>query len=230
MKHLFRTTLFLFITSLVMVSVTSCDDEETYAEMRERERDQIQAFLQKGRVVKDYDSGEILLDVPGNIKVISESEFFENDSTTDVSKNEYVLFGNTGVYMQIIRKGTGQPLPDGESVVLNRYIEFNIASDTIATTNRILAYETMVEKMSCTKNYGTISGSFISGVMKSVYGSAAVPSAWLLPLNFINVGRQDAPDAEIALVRLIVPSTEGQSDASANVYPCFYEISYQKGR
>lgn len=216
---------------LALSFTTSCDDEDTYADMRERERDQIQAFLKHGTTVLNYESGDTILHVPANIRVISESEFFNNDSTTNVSDNEYVLFSGSGVYMQIVRKGTGSKLAEGEScTVLNRFIEFNIASDTISATNRVLAYETMVDKMTCSNTYGTISGSFLSGIMKSLYGSAAVPSAWLLPLNFINLGRQDGPDAEIALIRLIVPSTEGQTDASTNVYPCFYEISYQKGR
>ena len=223
--------LYIFSFFALILGFTACDDDDTYAEMRERERDQVEAFLKKGTKVIDPSSGEVILDVPGNIKVISEAEFYENDSLTDVSKNEYVLFSGSGVYMQIVRNGAGEKMKEGETcTVLNRYVEFNIASDSITTTNRILAYETLVDKMTCTNTYGTITGSFLSGVMFSVYGSSAVPSGWLIPLKFINLGRQDSEDAEIALVRLILPSTEGQADASSNVYPCFYEISYQRGR
>lgn len=226
-----KTISFFVVLTLGLMSLVACNEEDTYAEMRERERDQVQAFLEKGTRVVDDLTGEVLLDVPGAIKVITEDEFYANDSTTDVSKNEYVLFSGSGVYMQIIRKGTGKKIKEGEScTVLNRYVEFNIAADSITTTNRALAFETMVDKMTCTNSYGTITASFLSGVMSSVYGSAAVPSGWLIPLHFIGLGRQDSEDAEIALVRLIVPSTEGQADASTNVYPCFYEISYQKGR
>ena len=35
---------------------------------------------------------------------------------------------------------------------------------------------------------------------------------------------------EIAKVRLIVPHSQGHSDALSNVYPCFYEITYQEMR
>ena len=37
-------------------------------------------------------------------------------------------------------------------------------------------------------------------------------------------------DGEIAKVRLIVPHGEGQSSASSNVYPCFYTITYERGK
>ena len=84
--------------------------------------------------------------------------------------------------------------------------------------------------MTCTNSYGVFTASFTSGVMNSYYQSPSVPSGWLIPLKFIRLGRQAAADEEIALVRLIIPSTEGQSDALNNVYPCFYEISYERGR
>lgn len=132
--------------------------------------------------------------------------------------------------MQIVRKGNGKKLEHGQSAtIINRYTEFNIASDTIQSSNRGLAYETYPDMMTCSNNYGIFTASFLSGVMKTLYHTASVPSGWLIPLNFINLGRQDS-DESVALVRLIVPSTEGQNDALNNIYPCFYEISYQKGR
>ena len=133
--------------------------------------------------------------------------------------------------MQIIRKGIGEKLEEGENArIINRYVEFNIGADSISSTNRSLMYETMPEIMTCSNNYGTITASFISGVMSTLYGTNAVPSGWIIPLHFLKLGRQNTEDGEIALVRLIVPSTEGQNDAQYKVYPCFYEISYQKGR
>lgn len=222
-------TLLLLAAAFVMLC-TACDDEDTYADRRKREREQINAFLRTGTQVEAEEGGALLLDVPGDIKVISESEFYANDSTTDVSRNEYVLFGGSGVYMQIVRKGSGSKLEHGQSAtVICRYTEFNIATDTIQTSNRAPAYEPYPDRMVCTNNYGVFTGSFLSGVMKTIYGTASVPSGWLIPLNFIRLGRQDSEEG-VALVRLIVPSTEGQNDAASNVYPCFYEISYQRGR
>ena len=41
---------------------------------------------------------------------------------------------------------------------------------------------------------------------------------------------QESEDEGIAKVRLIVPHSEGQTEAASNVYPCFYEITFQKMR
>lgn len=224
----------LFLLPLLLTAMaalfTACDDDETYADKRAREEKQIKAFLSSGCQVKDNDSGEYLLNIPGNIKVISEKEFY-TDSTTDVSQNEYVKFGNTGVYMQIVDKGTGSKLADGETAtVIMRYTEFNISTDSIQTTNKLASQEMQPDVMTCSNSLGVFSGTFTQGTMYSTYNSAAVPAGWLAPLTFINLGRLDSPEASLAHVRLIVPGAQGQANASANVYPCFYEIKYQRGR
>lgn len=218
----------LFLPLLLLTFCTlfqACDDDETYADKRKRESKQIKAFIKSGVQVKDDESGEYLLNVPGDIKVISESEFYQNDSTTDVSKNEYVYFSNTGVYMQILQKGKGKRMEDGDSErILTRYTEFNISTDSIQSTSS----EMEPDVMTCTNTLGTFSASFVQGMMFNLYNSAAVPSGWLVPLSYINLSRDD--DGTLAHVRLIVPSSQGQANASANVYPCFYEITYQRGR
>lgn len=224
------TTLFLLFAAAAAFFV-SCDDDDSYAERRERERDQISSFLRTGVQIKQSEGDGYLLNVPGSIKVISEDQFYRNDSTTNVDENEYVLFSGSGVYMQIVRKGVGSKLEHGDGCnVICRYTEYNIASDTLQSTNNLLAYETMPDVMTVRNNYGVFSAAFVSGVMSSRYNSKSVPSGWLIPLTFINLGRQNSEDAEIAKVRLILPSTEGQSDALSNVYPCFYEITYERGR
>ena len=69
---------YLFLSLFVLgLCFQSCDDSETYADLKKKERRQIQSFIEKH-----------------NINVITESEFFDQDSTTDVSKNEYVLFND----------------------------------------------------------------------------------------------------------------------------------------
>lgn len=221
----------VLILSVVMAFFCACDDDDTYADRVKRERRQINAFLTTGAQVVSSDSAGCLLNIPGNIKVISENEFYANDSTTDVSQNEYVLFSGSGVYMQIVRKGSGSKIANGETVkVINRYAEFNISTDTLQTTNRIQSYAAVPDIMSCTNTNGLFTGIFSQGVMLSTYGTSSVPSGWLIPLPFINLGRQDSPEGGTALVRLIVPSSQGQSDAAYNIYPCAYEISYQRGR
>lgn len=232
-----KTSKFFLAISAICIAATgifftSCDDDDTYADRLEREHKQINAFLRNGVTIKAGDSEEQeLLHVDGNIKVISEAEFYANDSTTDVSKNEYVLFSGSGVYMQILSKGTGKKLEDGETEkIINRYIEYNIAADTLQSTNRSNTYITSPDEMTCTNSLGLFSASFTKGVMKTLYNSASVPSAWLIPLNFINLGRYSSDEESIARVRLIVPAAQGQSDAVYNIYPCFYEITYMRGR
>ena len=223
------TKLYSFLAALLttafVVGVTSCEDEDSYAELRKTERAQIANFLERGTCVVDEESGDTLLFV-APINVIEESVFFANDSTTNVENNEYVLLSGSGVYMQIVRKGSGKPLENGESTnVVCRYTEFNIAGDSIQSSNDNTATtEIYRQLMSVNKNYGSITATFDSqGMMGQLYGTT-VPSAWIIPLQFINLGRYDGND--IALVRIVVPSTEGQEDAMSNVYPCFYEISY----
>ena len=219
--------LFLFAVGLFC----SCDDEETYADRREKENQQIQNFLNTGVNLTDTNSDTYSINVPGGINVISESDFAAKGYTTDVTRNEYVLFNSSGVYMQILRKGPGKPLAEGESAtVLVRYTEYDIASAYVRSTNVLNAYAVMPDVMTCSNSYGTIQASFLSGVMKNTYDTSTVPAGWLIPLKYINLGRQESEDEEVARVRVIVPSTQGQINASANVYACFYDISYTRGR
>lgn len=226
-----KQTIYIFSFLLVALAAVlqSCNDDETYADKRKRENKQIHAFIKSGtRVMSEDVEGEYLLNVPGNIQVISEDEFNRNDSTTNVEKNEYVYFKRTGVYMQIISKGQGSKLADAEtSGVLCRYTEFNIATDSIQTTNDIISAEMKPDKMFVNNTSGTFMGTFVSGVMFQSYNSSAVPPAWLIPFTYINLGRNTA---DLAHVRLIVPGSQGQANASSNVYPCFYDITYQRGR
>lgn len=219
---------FLFAVALV-AGFSACSDEKTYGELREAENKAVESFLQKGCVVYAEDKTTKMLEVLP-IKTISEEEFYANDSTTDVSKNEYVLFAGSGVYMQIVRKGSGEKLKDKEnSRLVCRYYEYNISTDSLQTTNRISSKAHQPDIMNVTSADGTFTASFLQGVMYECYG-AAVPGGWLMALPFINLGRWESEEAEIAKVRLIVPSKEGTSTASNNVYPCFYEITWQRGR
>lgn len=202
-KLVYSLLAFVVIGSLF----AACDDTETYADMKEKEREVIEAFIKsKG------------------IKVISLDQFEKQDSTTDVSKNEYVLFKDNGVYMQIVRKGEGSPIADGERAeVIARYYEVNIKEGDTLTGN--LYDASNPDYLTIENKSGNYSGSFTSGYMYSAYGSS-VPSGWLIPMPYINIGRKEP----IAKVRLIVPHSEGQSTATSYVYPCFYDITYQKGR
>jgi hypothetical protein len=72
----------VFLLGLVF---QSCNNGKTYAEMKEEEREAIKRFIEKE-----------------DINVISFDQFQEQDSTTNVDENQFVLFSETGVYMQIV--------------------------------------------------------------------------------------------------------------------------------
>lgn len=219
------------LLAVIGALLQSCNDDETYADKRDREDKQIKAFLSNGVQIKNTEGTSYLLNIPGNIQVISESQFERQDSTTDVSKNQYVYFDQSGVYMQIVHKGTGQKIKDGESLqIVTRYVEYNIAGDSIQSSNITASYEMRPDAMTCSNSSGTFTGTFLQGAMNDTYSSSAVPGGWLIPLTYINIGRLDAADAYLAEVNLIVPSTQGHANASSNVYPCFYHITYERGR
>lgn len=199
-----------------LFTLMSCDDTESYADQKKKERSAIKSYIAKE-----------------NIKVITEKEFHAQDSTTDVSKNEYVLFETTGVYMQIIREGCGEKLKDGETAtVICRFKEWNLLTDSLQLANNIENSSLNFPDLMSVKNTsGTFKASFIQGssVMYSIYGSGSVPAGWLAPLSYIKIGRPAKPGEEIAKVKLIVPHTQGHQYASSGVYPCLYEITYQRG-
>jgi hypothetical protein len=211
-----RKLSYLLLVLAGIMLIASCSNTETYADQKKKERSAINSFI-----------------ADSSINVISEKTFFAQDSTTDVSKNQYVLFESSGVYMQIIRKGCGEKLKDGETAtVLSRFIEYNILGDSLQLTNDVLYYSSIVDKMTVKNTSGTFTGSFISGssLMYSAYSSASVPAGWLIPLAYVNLGRPSKEGDEIAKVKLIVPHTEGQYYATQNVYPCYYVLTYERGR
>ena len=212
-----KTLKFLALTLLAIVALASCSDSETYADLKKKERSAINRYIANQK-----------------INVISEDVFNAQNQTTNVDKNEWVLFDGTGVYMQIVREGCGKKLESGKTEkVLCRFNEYNILeSDSTLQCSNIYSYLWEVEKMTVKNTSGTFSGTFDkeSSLMYNTYSSAAVPSGWLVPLTYIKLGIPTSATDEIAKVKLIVPHSMGQSNASQNVYPCMYEITYQLGR
>ncbi len=230
---MFTKQRFLFLISCVLLlafALVSSDKQVTYAERREKENKQIEQFLKRGAHLDDKEYGRPLLDVPGNIQVISEAQFIAQDSTTDVSKNQYVLFAGSGVYAQFVRRGNGSALKNGEhAMLLCRYIEYNIATDSIRSSNLYGSDAASPDVMSLQNNSGSLTGVFTSGIMRRFYGTS-VPSGWMLPLPYLKLGRQVSPNDEISKVRIIIPSTEGHSVAQHRTHPYFYEITFERSR
>lgn len=218
---------FYLILAAATLCMAACNNEDTYTDRLERQRNQISAFLKHGGTAVDPMTGDTLLHIPKGIKVISETEFLK-DTATDVAQNEYVYLERNGVYMQIVRRGPGtvMGLNDPRTVIC-RYMEYNIAGDSLQTSNISAAHVANPDVFQSVLQAGTFTASFTQGVMLNIYG-ANVPSGWLIPLSYIKLGRQSSADAGIAKVRLILPHDQGQSTARNNVTPYFYEISYSQ--
>ena len=217
-----------------VIMLGACSNDETYADQKERERDAINNFISRDVKITDR-QGVLLIDV-GRINVISEETFAAQGYRTFTDQNQYVLFNSSGVYMQMVREGVGERLASGETKpVLVRYTEFNIMRDSVQTSNEYSADdEPWVDVMDVTNTSGTFTASFnTSGGYRSkmytTYGSLSVPAGWLVPFTYVRLGRQTS-EQQIAKVRLIVPHSQGHSDASNNVYPCFYELKFQETR
>lgn len=209
----------LFILIAFCALVASCNDYETYGDKKEKERNAIAKFIADSSIV-----------------VISEDQFNQQGQVTNLSRNEFVKLDKSGVYMQIVREGCGTKIEDGETTnLVCRFMEFDIQNDTIyvCNNNPTLSYNgkavtAIPDIMHVTKSSGSFSASFTSGIMFSVHSSTSVPTGWIVPLNYIKVGRPQTADERCAKVRLIVPHSQGHAEASSNVMPFYYEITFQR--
>lgn len=204
-----KAMMLLLSFGLLLSMFTSCNDYETYGDKKEKERKAIRKLISDSAFV-----------------VISEQQFHDQGNTTNVGRREFVYLNNSGVYMQIVHKGCGKPMQDGEtSDLLVRFFE-RCLLDTLYAYNTTNPYD--VDIMNVSRQGNTFTASFTSGAWVNTYGSETVPAGLLVPMSYINVGRPRSEDDDIAKVRLIVPHTQGHSLASSYVYPYYYEISFQR--
>ena len=192
--------LIYFIAGLVACSMAfqSCHDNVTYADMLKDETKMINALIQDS-----------------SITVISQSEFFKQDSVTNLSRNEFVQLAS-GVYMQVVDKGSDNPADTivSNDHVLVRFIEYNIA-DTMNVSCTNISYPYLVDEFRYTSSGTSVTGSFIGGAMRSTYQSQTVPPGWLTIFPFIRDG---------AHVKLIVPSKMGHDASQQYVHPYYYDL------
>jgi hypothetical protein len=131
--------------------------------------------------------------------------------------------------MQVVKRGDGSVLEDGRYEVLARYVESEINDDgslDTLTLNNVMNVSVTPDEFTMTVSGTSYSASFSSGIMASYWSSTSVPSGWLVPFKYIKPGRSNGSRAK---VKLIVPHSEGTSNATSYVMPCFYEITYQLG-
>lgn len=191
------------------ISVASCNKTETYAEKKARESEQIQGFISER-----------------NIKVIKLDEFLKDTITDnpeegpDKTLNEYVLFPENGVYMQIVRRGEGTALDDGETRLFNvRFLEYNIATgDTIDMS----LHTNDSEVVKCTRTGSYYTAVLLPGSRMSRYGNS-VPSGWLVPMPFITPGFV-YNGLNASKIKIIVPHDQGTTTAMNAVQPYYYEL------
>jgi hypothetical protein len=207
-----RKSIHLLLAIMSLVLTTACNDYETYGELKERERDAIDQFIN--------DSGYV---------IISQDQFEEQGNKT-IGDKQFVQLNKSGVYMQIVNVGSGETIKDGESMnILCRFIEKSIL-DTVKLSNYTNDNPFSLDIMSVTRTGSTYTASFTQGLMLNNYGST-VPEAWLAPLQYIKLGRLASDTDEKAHVKLIVPHSQGTtSNAKANVRPYYYIIKFQRGR
>ncbi|WP_418696271.1 DUF4827 domain-containing protein [Bacteroides sp.] len=195
-----KLTLFFLTLLAFCLGFQACDNTKSYAEMLEDERDAIKAFI------KD-----------SSITVISQSEFYAQDSTTNLERNEYVQLAS-GVYMQIVDKGSTNPADTVRSndLILVRFAEQGLMADKYGNKSYLtnLNDPANVDEFKYTVTSSSIAGIFTQGYMLMAYGTS-VPAGWLIPLSYVR---------DRAHVKLIVPSKMGHSSAMQYVYPYYYDI------
>ena len=156
-----KLTLFFLSLLACGLAFQACDNTKTYAEMLEDEKDAIKAFIRDS-----------------SITVISQTEFYRNDSTT--KENEYVQLAS-GVYMQIVDKGSENAADTvkNNDEVLVRFMEYSIL-DKDTTLSNLNAVET-VDAFRYAVTPSSIAGTFLQGYMMTYYSSPTVPAGWNVP-------------------------------------------------
>lgn len=217
-----KINLLIMLMFLAGLGLGSCNNQKTYAEMKEEEADAIQKYI-----------------LENDIKVISEEEFVKNDSVT--GENEYALFEESGIYMNIVTRGDGEVLTKGNYTILARFVEIALQTqkdrfeegDTLLGNMHMNDRPTLMltpEVMKVTIDTDSYTGSFSvndgPSLMNEMYQTSAIPAGWMFPLRFIKPNRTK-DSKKIARVKIIVPHSQGTSTAQQYVYPCFYELTYQ---
>ena len=201
-----RKSIHLLLAIMSLVLTTACNDYETYGDLKNRERDAIDQFISDSSFV-----------------IIGEEQFHNQGDATEGTK-QFVQLSKSGVYMQIVNKGGGEKIKDGESLsIICRFVEKSLL-DTTKLVNNTATTVFDPDIMNVSRSGSTYTATFISGVMLNAYG-ATVPEGWLAPLQYINLARRQD---QLARVRLIVPHSQGHAMASSYVYAYYYEMTFEK--
>ena len=177
-----RKIIYTLLALTTLFSTTACNDYETYGELKEKERDNIEQFINDSSFV-----------------IIGEDQFHSQGDMT-IGDKQFVRLTKSGVYMQIVRKGCGEKIKDGESLSINcRFWEISIQD-------------------------------FIEGLMLNQYGSSVPEAWLVpLPyINIGRLVNPDDETARVKMI--VPHSQGTTSNAKSNVKPYYYDITFQRGR
>lgn len=195
----------LLAVSMAVV-MQSCDKNKSYAELLKEERNIIKKFMKEQ-----------------NIEKIDMAQFEAQDSAT--YGNQYVEFSGEGVYMHVVHEASGKNARYAKSndLVLVRFLQIDLADrDTISSFENV-GYTP--DEFRYTRTSTSILGQFVGeGLMQSIYGQS-VPAGWLMPLTYLKLSDNSGSDR--TKIKLIVSAKNGHSEALQEVYPCYYELTFQ---
>lgn len=194
----------ILLISLITISLTACDKTVTYADLLDQERKSISKFLKYGGIyTEELPSDTSLIKVSGTRNVISTKVPFyelEND-----------------VYMQVIDKGNGRTIKEGERVYF-RFLRVNL--NTWATA----PYDIKMFDL----NDGGVGNYYYPDINEYCFDYVKDYNVPMSQYYDFGLGIE-YPLAHLydrAKVYLILPSKVGFSESVSSVVPYLYYIEY----
>lgn len=194
----------ILLISLITISLTACDKTVTYADLLDQERKSISKFLKYGGIyTEELPSDTSLIKVSGTRNAISTKVPFyelEND-----------------VYMQVIDKGNGRTIKEGERVYF-RFLRVNL--NTWATA----PYDIKMFDL----NDGGVGNYYYPDINEYCFDYVKDYNVPMSQYYDFGLGIE-YPLAHLydrAKVYLILPSKVGFSESVSSVVPYLYYIEY----
>ncbi len=194
----------ILLISLITISLTACDKTVTYADLLDQERKSISKFLKYGGIyTEELPSDTSLIRVSGTRNAISTKVPFyelEND-----------------VYMQVIDKGNGRIINEGERVYF-RFLRVNL--NTWATA----PYDIKMFDL----NNGGVGNFYYPDINEYCFDYVKDYNVPMSQYYEFGLGIE-YPLAHLydrAKVYLILPSKVGFSESVSSVVPYLYYIEY----
>ncbi len=204
MKTKIFNRVIILLISLITISLTACDKTVTYADLLDQERKSISKFLKYGGIyTEELPSDTSLIRVSGTRNAISTKVPFyelEND-----------------VYMQVIDKGNGRIINEGERVYF-RFLRVNL--NTWATA----PYDIKMFDL----NNGGVGNFYYPDINEYCFDYVKDYNVPMSQYYDFGLGIE-YPLAHLydrAKVYLILPSKVGFSESVSSVVPYLYYIEY----